>query len=136
MIKQFLHITSFPGKRVVKLNEDRNVTVVKSDGSTLYLTRDIAAAKYRYAQHNFDQLHYVVENSQGDHFIALKHILKGMSMPWSDRIVHVKFGRIHGMSTRKGEAVFLKDILDEACDRAKQGQESSKSNAACRFKQN
>lgn len=120
-------MTAFSGKRVVKLNENKNVTVVKSDGSTLYLTRDIAAAKYRFAQHTFDRLHYVVENGQGDHFIALKHILKEMSMPWSDNIVHVKFGRVHGMSTRKGEAIFLKDILDEACDRARQGQETSKS---------
>lgn len=109
------------------------MTVVKSDGSTLYLTRDIAAAKYRYAQHKFDKLHYVVENSQGDHFIALKHILNGMSMSWSDRINHVKFGRIHGMSTRKGEAVFLKDILDEACERARQGQKASKSNTSIGF---
>ncbi|CAB3372091.1 Hypothetical predicted protein [Cloeon dipterum] len=113
------------GKRVVKVG-NRNVTLVKSDGSTLYLTRDVAAAKHRFQQHKFDQLLYVVENGQGDHFIALKHILKGLDHPWSDGITHIKFGRIHGMSTRRGQAVFLKDILDEARERSTIRQNISK----------
>ncbi|KAJ8948768.1 hypothetical protein NQ318_017937 [Aromia moschata] len=56
---------------------------------------------------------YVVENGQNDHFQALKSIINKMDLPWSDRLTHVRFGRIKGMSTRKGTAVFLKDILDE-----------------------
>ncbi|KAJ8969182.1 hypothetical protein NQ314_001885 [Rhamnusium bicolor] len=103
------------GKEVALINE-RNITLVKSDGTTLYLTRDIAAAFDRFKKYKFDRMYYVVENGQNDHFHALKSIIHKMDMPWSDRLTHVKFGRIRGMSTRKGTAVFLKDILDECRD--------------------
>ncbi|XP_074038000.1 arginyl-tRNA synthetase, mitochondrial isoform X2 [Leptinotarsa decemlineata] len=100
------------GKEVA-LIDDKEVSVIKSDGSTLYLTRDIAAAIDRFKKYNFDRMYYVVDNSQTDHFHSLKNIIYKMDLPWADRIHHVKFGRIRGMSTRKGTAVFLKDILDE-----------------------
>ncbi|XP_065161588.1 probable arginine--tRNA ligase, mitochondrial [Atheta coriaria] len=100
------------GKRVANVN-DRKVSVVKSDGSTLYLTRDIAAAIDRQKKFSFDKMIYVVDNAQTDHFVALKGILGQMKINWVDRLQHVKFGRIRGMSTRKGNVVFLKDILDE-----------------------
>ncbi|KAG5899490.1 hypothetical protein JTB14_015201 [Gonioctena quinquepunctata] len=103
------------GKEVA-LIDNRKVSVVKSDGSTLYLTRDIAAAMDRFKKYNFDRMYYVVDNSQTDHFHSLRHIIHKMDMPWADRITHVKFGRIRGMSTRKGTAVFLGDILDECQD--------------------
>ncbi|KAL1517410.1 hypothetical protein ABEB36_001177 [Hypothenemus hampei] len=101
------------GKEVAEVDNDRTVSVIKSDGTTLYLTRDIAAAIDRFDKYKFDKMFYVVENGQSDHFNALKRIINRMDLPWSDRIVHVKFGRIKGMSTRRGTAVFLKDILDE-----------------------
>ncbi|XP_018325426.1 probable arginine--tRNA ligase, mitochondrial [Agrilus planipennis] len=104
--------TSADGKKVAMVN-DREVAVLKSDGGTLYLLRDIAAAIDRYNKHRFDRMYYVVENGQNDHFHALQTILHMLDMPWTDRLRHVKFGRIHGMSTRKGNVVFLKDILDE-----------------------
>lgn len=100
------------GKEIAQIG-DRNVTVLKSDGSTLYLSRDIAAAIDRFKKYNFDKILYVVDNSQSDHFHALKSIIYKMDLPWAHRIFHVKFGRIKGMSTRKGSTVFLKDILDE-----------------------
>lgn len=100
------------GKKVAVIN-DRNVTILKSDGSSLYLTRDIAAAVDRFKKYKFDKMYYVVENGQNDHFNALKAILHKMNLPWAQRLHHVKFGRIRGMSTRKGTAVFLRDILDE-----------------------
>lgn len=103
------------GKKVAVIN-DRNVTIVKSDGSSLYLTRDIAAAVDRFKKYKFDQMYYVVENGQNDHFNALKAILYKMDLPWAQRLHHVKFGRIRGMSTRKGTAVFLRDILDECLE--------------------
>lgn len=103
------------GKEVALIN-DRKVSVIKSDGSTLYLTRDIAAAIDRFKKYNFDKMFYVVDNSQSDHFHDLKSILHDMDFPWSDRIVHVKFGRVRGMSSRKGNSVFLKDILNESRD--------------------
>ncbi|XP_019762586.2 probable arginine--tRNA ligase, mitochondrial isoform X2 [Dendroctonus ponderosae] len=101
------------GKEVAEIGNDRTVSVMKSDGTTLYLTRDIAAAIDRFEKFKFDKMYYVVENGQSDHFNALKSIVSKMDKPWADRIFHVKFGRIRGMSTRKGTAVFLNDILDE-----------------------
>ncbi|XP_030762815.1 probable arginine--tRNA ligase, mitochondrial isoform X2 [Sitophilus oryzae] len=101
------------GKEVAEVGTDKTVTVIKSDGSTLYLSRDIAAAIDRFKKYNFDKMYYVVANDQNDHFYALRSILHKMDLPWSDRLVHVKFGRIKGMSSRKGTSVFLQDILDE-----------------------
>nr|CAD7457317.1 unnamed protein product [Timema tahoe] len=104
------------GRKVVNLNNNRRATLVKSDGTTLYLTRDIAAALHRYGKHSFDRLLYVVENGQNDHFTALMGTMKQMDLLWAERMRHVKFGRIRGMSTRKGSVVFLKDVLDETRD--------------------
>nr|CAD7395556.1 unnamed protein product [Timema cristinae] len=104
------------GRKVVNLDNNRRATLVKSDGTTLYLTRDIAAALHRYDRHSFDRLLYVVENGQNDHFTALMGTMKQMDLPWAERMRHVKFGRIRGMSTRKGSVVFLKDVLDETRD--------------------
>lgn len=103
------------GKKVASVN-DRDVTIVKSDGTGLYLTRDIAAAVDRFEKFQFDQMFYVIENGQNNHINSLRNILYQMDKPWAGRIKHVKFGRIHGMSTRKGNVVFLKDILDETRD--------------------
>jgi arginyl-tRNA synthetase len=113
--KHVLHKES-DGKLVVEIDNKKRVVVMKSDGSTLYLTRDIAAAIDRFTKYNFDKMLYIVDNSQSDHFNALKAVLYKMNFPWADRLQHVKFGRIRGMSTRKGTAVFLRDILDECRD--------------------
>jgi arginyl-tRNA synthetase len=90
----------------------------KSDGATLYATRDIAAAKDRFARFAFAKSLYVVGVEQRLHFEQLKRALKAMGHEWADRMIHAHFGRIHGMSTRKGNVVFLTDALDEARERA------------------
>lgn len=113
------------GKQVVDLPSGRQVTVLKSDGSSLYLTRDIAAALDRYSQHHFSCMLYVVDSSQTDHFVALKHILSALGWDWARNVEHVKFGRIKGMSTRKGQVVFIRDILDEAKLRMQEKQAQS-----------
>lgn len=118
------------GKKVAVVN-DRNISILKSDGSSLYLTRDIAAAVDRFKKYKFDKMYYVVENGQNDHFNALKGILQKMDLPWTERLHHVKFGRIRGMSTRKGTAVFLRDILDECQELMVQKQIKSPSNFTC-----
>lgn len=64
---------------------------------------------------------------QSDHFVALRDILSQLGHPWSPGIEHVKFGRVRGMSTRRGEVVFLSDILDEAAGRVRTRQEQSQS---------
>uniref|UniRef100_A0A336LYX9 Probable arginine--tRNA ligase, mitochondrial n=1 Tax=Culicoides sonorensis TaxID=179676 RepID=A0A336LYX9_CULSO len=108
--------------RKIAIVGDRRVPVVKSDGTTLYLTRDIAAYMDRYEKFKFDEMIYVVDNGQNDHFTALFNIIAQLKLPYAGRGTHVKFGRIKGMSTRKGSAVFLKDILDEAKDIMKEKQ--------------
>jgi arginyl-tRNA synthetase len=90
----------------------------KSDGATLYVTRDIAAAKDRWERFQFKKSLYVVGTEQQRHFELLFRGLAAMGHDWASRMVHVHFGRVKGMSTRKGKVVFLEDVLDEARDRA------------------
>ncbi|XP_026474895.1 probable arginine--tRNA ligase, mitochondrial [Ctenocephalides felis] len=97
--------TSPDGKKYVELF-NRNVTVIKSDGSSLYLSRDIAAALDRHTKYNFDNMYYIVDNAQTDHFVALFETLKQIDTSLYEKCKHVKFGRIRGMSTRKGDVVF------------------------------
>lgn len=115
------HLFTKPGEgtKVVRLNDQRTVTLIKSDGSSLYLTRDLAAAIDRWKKSPFRRMLYVVDNAQSDHFVSLKSVLSLMGHAWANNIEHVKFGRIKGMSTRKGTIVFLSDLLDEAHVRMK-----------------
>jgi len=90
------------------------VLVRKKDGSTLYITRDIGAAKGRYDRYHFDEMIYVVASQQNLHFQQLFKILELMNYDWAPKCRHINFGMIQGMSTRKGNVVFLSDILHEA----------------------
>jgi arginyl-tRNA synthetase len=90
------------------------ILLKKADGSTLYATRDLAAANDRFERFHFDKSLYVVATDQALHFRQLFRVLKAMGKPWADRAVHVNFGRVHGMSTRKGNIVLLNDALDQA----------------------
>lgn len=96
---------------------DQLIPIIKSDGSSLYLTRDIAAAIDRKEKFSFDHMLYVVEGGQWRHFTTLKESLRMIGTPWFDQLTHVKFGRIHKMSTRKGSIVLLEDVLNEARER-------------------
>src|SRR5262249_26537355 len=88
------------------------VLLKKSDGSTLYITRDLAAAIDRFDRFHPERQLYVVATDQALHFRQLFTVMKKLR-PWADRLVHVNFGRVHGMSTRKGQIVLLTDVLDE-----------------------
>ncbi|KAJ8724807.1 hypothetical protein PYW07_015765 [Mythimna separata] len=101
------------GKKITKIN-NKDVTVLKSDNSTLYLARDIAALLDRYKKYEFDKMLYVVDNAQTDHFAAVFQVVKQIDQKCTDGCEHIKFGRLKGMSTRTGNVVFLNDILDEA----------------------
>jgi arginyl-tRNA synthetase len=94
------------------------VLLRKNDGSTLYATRDLAAAIDRYQRFHFDRALYVVASDQSFYFRQLFAVLERMGMPWAKSCVHVGFGRVHGMSTRRGQVVLLEDVLDEAKIRA------------------
>ncbi|XP_019617110.1 PREDICTED: probable arginine--tRNA ligase, mitochondrial [Branchiostoma belcheri] len=110
--------TTQRGTGVVDLSEDNSMsfysTVTRSDGTSLYITRDIVAAIDRYERYKFDKMYYVVDKSQEDHFCQLFKTLEKMGHTWADRCHHVKFGRVQGMKTRRGEVVLLEDILTEA----------------------
>ena len=104
--------------------------IAKSDGTSLYLSRDIVTAVSRMAKYNFDKMIYVVGSEQALHFSQLfgifgilkedaEKIKDGKNFKYfasmiDGRLVHVKFGRIIGMSTRKGNLVFLEDYIEEA----------------------
>lgn len=98
--------------------DGRFVPLAKSDGSSLYLTRDVAAALDRKRRYGFDVAYYVVDTSQTDHFENLKAVLEALGCDWHGTVKHVKFGRIRGMSTRKGDVVLLDSLLAEARSRA------------------
>lgn len=91
--------------------------VQKKDGTTLYLTRDIGAAMERYDKYKFDKMIYVVASQQDLHLQQLFKILDLLGLDWSDRVQHVNFGMVLGMSSRKGTVVFLDDILADARDK-------------------
>jgi arginyl-tRNA synthetase len=94
----------------------------KSDGTTLYATRDLAAVFHRHEMYDFDRCLYVVGADQRLHFRQLKGVLRRMGVPWEDRVRHVDFGMMRlpegKMSTRKGRVVFLEDVLDRAVEEA------------------
>jgi arginyl-tRNA synthetase len=107
------------GALVVKLDEDLPPALLKkSDEATLYMTRDIAAAVYRHENFNFDLALYVVGSPQSLHFRQLFRVLKKMGLEWSDSCHHIPFGHIRfaegSMGTRKGNIVFLEDVLNKA----------------------
>lgn len=99
-------------------NDEPPVLLKKNDGSTLYATRDLAAAIDRHARFKFDRALYVVAADQALHFKQFFRVLERMGLPWATSLSHVQFGRIHGMSTRRGKITLLTDVLDEAHDRA------------------
>jgi arginyl-tRNA synthetase len=90
----------------------------KSDGATLYLTRDLAAILYRRETYRFDRILYVVGTEQSLHFRQLFGVLRALGVPWAGDCLHVNFGRVQGMSTRKGNVIYLEELLDEARSRA------------------
>lgn len=92
--------------------------IKKSDGATLYITRDLAAAIYRKRTYDFALSLYAVGNEQSNHFKQLKAVLTEMGYDWADDMYHVPFGLItkdgKKLSTRKGKIVLLEEVLDEA----------------------
>ncbi|XP_033504612.2 putative arginine--tRNA ligase, mitochondrial [Epinephelus lanceolatus] len=110
--------TSERGTGVVDLSPAGDMssvcTVLRSDGTSLYITRDLAAAIDRKEKYSFDEMIYVTDKSQANHFQQLFHILLALGHSWADSCHHVPFGLVRGMKTRSGEVVFLEDVLDEA----------------------
>ncbi len=98
--------------------------VTKSDGSTLYITRDIAAAVYRKETYDFYKNIYVVASQQNLHFQQWIQIVELLGYEWARDCVHIPFGLVSledgTMSTREGRVVFLEDVLNKAVDKTKE----------------
>ncbi|MCC0692056.1 arginine--tRNA ligase [Clostridioides sp. ZZV14-6387] len=113
------------GAKIVDLEEYKMppALITKNDGSTLYMTRDLAAAIYRKETYNFDKCIYVVGSQQNLHFQQWFKVIELMGYDWAKDLVHVGFGMVAleegTMSTRKGRVVFLEDALNQAIDKTK-----------------
>ncbi|GAA0738273.1 arginine--tRNA ligase [Clostridium oceanicum] len=115
-------LTDSNGAKVVML-EDYNIPpciIKKSDGATIYATRDLAAAMYRKKTYDFDKCIYVVGTPQALHFKQVFTTLKLMGHDWADNCKHVGFGLVKfankKLSTRKGEVIFLEDLLNQSVE--------------------
>ncbi len=114
------------GAQVVDLSEYGMppALVTKSDGSSLYLTRDIAAAVYRKETYNFVKNIYVVASQQNLHFQQWFKVVELLGYEWAKDCVHVPFGMVSledgTMSTRHGRVVFLEDVLNKAVEQTRE----------------
>jgi len=127
-------LTESDGAQVVDLSE-LNIPpciVLKSDGATIYATRDIAAALYRHRTYDFYKNIYVVGIPQSLHFKQIFAVMKKAGWDWADDCVHVGFGLVKlpgkNMSTRHGDVVFLEDVLNESIEKTKEIIEKNGSN--------
>ncbi len=118
-------LTESEGAQVVDLS-DMNIPpciILKSDGATIYATRDIAAALYRHRTYNFDKNIYVVGLPQSLHFKQIFETMKRAGWEWSKDCHHVGFGLVKlpgkNMSTRHGDVVFLEDVLNESIEKTR-----------------
>ncbi|MGM0754234.1 MAG: arginine--tRNA ligase [Bacillota bacterium] len=107
------------GAQVVRLEENLPPCLIKkSDGATLYATRDLAAALYRHRQYAFDEALYVVGQEQTIHFKQVMEVLKKLGFNWANDMKHIPFGLYlkdgKKMSTRKGRVILLEEVLQEA----------------------
>ncbi|MBI4040742.1 MAG: arginine--tRNA ligase [Deltaproteobacteria bacterium] len=94
--------------------------ILKKDGTSLYLTRDLAALMDRYERYHFDHMKYVVGMPQMLHFKQLFEILNLVGFTWVQKCKHVSFGYLRlkdqSMSSRKGTAIFLEDVLNRSVE--------------------
>ena len=112
------------GAQVVDLEEYSMppCIILKSDGTSLYATRDMAAAQYRKDTYDFAKCLYVVAYQQNLHFKQFFKVLEMMGKDWAKDLVHVAYGMVSleegTMSTRKGNVVFLEDVINKCIEKA------------------
>ena len=109
------------GAYIVEFDDMPPSIVLKQDGSTIYTTRDLAAAEYRNKTYNFDKIIYVVGLPQSLHFKQIFAILEKLGKDYAKDCVHVGFGTVKfatgAMSTRSGNVVLLETVLSEAINK-------------------
>ncbi|MCA8923876.1 MAG: arginine--tRNA ligase [Planctomycetes bacterium] len=99
--------------------------LLKGDGGTTYTTRDVTAAYYRAETYHPHKILYVVGETQRDHFLPWFKLIEKLGEPWAKGLVHVGFGNYANMSTRKGTAVFLEEVLEHARECARKAAEAT-----------
>jgi arginyl-tRNA synthetase len=115
----------------INLNEDdlEDKLLLRSNGTSVYMTQDIGTAVLRYQDYSFDQQLYVVGNEQRYHFRVLKVILQHLGHDWADRLEHVAYGMVNlpagKLKSREGTAVDADDLLESVKSAARKVMESS-----------
>ena len=113
------------GAKIVDLNDDDMppCLILKADGSSLYATRDLAAAVYRKNTYDFYKCLYVVAYQQNLHFKQFFKVLEKMGKTWANDLVHVSYGMVSledgAMSTRHGKVVLLEDVIAKTVEKAR-----------------
>lgn len=126
LLKEKNLLVESEGAQVVMLDElgVPPCMILKSDGTTIYASRDLASAIYRHNTYNFDKNIYVVGLPQSLHFKQVFAVLKKAGFDWADNCVHVGFGLVKfknmKFSTRDGNIVLLEDLLNEAVDKTRE----------------
>lgn len=113
------------GAKIIEFDDEKlePALILKSNGSTLYITRDIAAALYRIKTYDYDKSIYVVASEQNTHFVKLRKILEmiGVDKKYTEGLIHVPYGMVRlqsgKMSTREGTVIKVKDLLEESITR-------------------
>lgn len=119
-------LTQSEGAMVVEMDDPKMppCLIRKSDGASLYATRDVASAIYRMEELKADLNLYVVGVDQTLHFRQVFEVVRKMGYPWWDKCHHISFGMYRfkegRMSTRKGNVIFLEDVLDKAIGSVKE----------------
>ncbi|KAG8726339.1 hypothetical protein FRC12_023484, partial [Ceratobasidium sp. 428] len=115
-LKDMNLVSESKGAELIDLEKYKlgKAVIRKQDGTSLYLTRDIAGAIERYEKYKFDKMIYVIASQQDLHCAQFIKTVELMGYPWAKSLEHVNFGMVLGMSTRKGTAVFLDDVIREA----------------------
>ena len=113
------------GAKIVRLGDDMPpCLLVRSDGATLYATRDLAAAFYRKKTYNFDKCLYVVASQQNLHFRQWFKVLELAGEEWYKDLYHVAHGMVSleegSLSTRSGNVVYLDDVLNMAVSKSRE----------------
>ncbi len=124
-LKEMNLLVKSEGAFIVPLGEGVTPCLIqKSDGTSLYATRDLAAAIYRKNHYHFDEAFYVVGHEQSIHFQQVFAVLEKMGFDWAGQLSHVNFGMLlkngKKMSTRKGEIVRLDEVLEQVIEAAAQ----------------
>ena len=113
------------GAKIVNLDEFDlpPALIIKSDGSTIYLTREITATLYRKKVYDFYKSLYVVGSQQNLHFKQFRAVLKKMGYDWEKDCVHIAFGMVSAedgaLSTRSGNIIYLEDVLNKAVSKVR-----------------